>query len=397
MESTLRQLPGSAPARRRRHVFPAIIAALCLSSPASTFARTMIQVVDVPGLYAAVNDPANAGALIALAPGVYALDPAHPNAGRLELQVDMALQGAPGNPERTVIDASALPAGSYSIPPISTGAIRVGRGSNAVEWLTVQGARNGASAITTDLVAPGPTRVRIAHVLARDNVRGLDVRNIGPASAGRVLEVDIVDNVFTGHVTGAGQGLRLINSDASGASILAALSGNRSYGNVAGCIAANINTVGARIAIQSFDDRFDGNGNGCVFLAGLSQPTAATLALGNTLTVEAHAGSFRDNNGSLPPAAPFPGGILAVGGQSAGAPNRASGNILDIELWGVTMGNNQGWDINAYGALTAAAQPAGIGNAVTIALHGVSKQATESPTASAPPEPAGTNTVDILR
>ncbi len=94
-----------------------------------------------------------------LAPGVYALSPNGINAGRLELQRDMELQGSPGHPEDVVIDAGALPAASFGTGVIAPGAVRMGRGSNAIEWVTVQGAVNGPSAISTDLVSPGPTRV----------------------------------------------------------------------------------------------------------------------------------------------------------------------------------------------------------------------------------------------
>ena len=190
------------------------VAMLCALAPALAHAKRVIHVADVQGLYTAVGEPANAGAVVTLAPGRYVLDPGDGVAGRLELQRDMELQGVPGDPEQVIVDASALPPGSFSIPPYTTGAIRLGRGSNAVAWLTVQGARNGASAINTDLVAPGRAQVRIAHVLVRDGVRGLDVRNLGAPAAGRTLEVSIADSIFIDHVIGAGQGLRLANVDA---------------------------------------------------------------------------------------------------------------------------------------------------------------------------------------
>lgn len=367
-----------------------------LSSPAAG-ARPIVNVGDMASLYAAVNAIANQGARVVLAPGLYLLDPSYPNAGRLELQPDMALQGAPGNPSRVVIDASALPASSYAVPPITTGAIRTGRGSNAIEWLTVRGATAGASAIATDLIATKYAQVRIAHVLARDSTRGVDVRNIGAASAGRMLEVDLADNEFADHVLGAGQGLRFLNIDAPGATIAATLRRNHSHRNIAGCIAANIDTVGARIAIRSWADRFEGNGNGCVLLGGQGRAGPATPATGNLLTMEAHASSFQDNTGPLPAAFPIPGGILAVGGQSIGAGHRAFGNAVEIELWGVRMGNNDGPDINAFGALTSASAPAGTDNAALISLHGMPKVEAIAQTPSLPPEPAGTNTVEIIR
>ena len=77
-----------------------------------------IYVSDISQLYAAVNDPANTGSKIVLAPGTYILDPNHPNAGRIELLENMELQGQPGHPEQVIIDASALPATSFN-PPLN--------------------------------------------------------------------------------------------------------------------------------------------------------------------------------------------------------------------------------------------------------------------------------------
>jgi hypothetical protein len=61
------------------------------------------------------------------------------------------------------------------------------------------------------------------------------------------------------------------------------------------------------------------------------------------------------------------------------------------------MDDNGGPDVAAWGAITAAAQPAGTGNVVSIVLSGSSKKATVDTVASAPSELAGTNRVTILR
>jgi hypothetical protein len=44
-----------------------------------------------------------------LSNGTYTLKSSYPNAGRLELQPDMRLQGQLGHPDLVVIAASALP------------------------------------------------------------------------------------------------------------------------------------------------------------------------------------------------------------------------------------------------------------------------------------------------
>ncbi len=62
-----------------------------------------VQVADVEQLYAAMNNPANAGTTIVLAPGTYVLSAndasgvARPNRGRIELQQDMSISGVAGD------------------------------------------------------------------------------------------------------------------------------------------------------------------------------------------------------------------------------------------------------------------------------------------------------------
>jgi hypothetical protein len=69
---------------RQRRLFGAILAifAVIAGFPAVT-ARThgqrVIHVSSITELYAAVNDPENAGARIFIAPGTYLLDPTQPN------------------------------------------------------------------------------------------------------------------------------------------------------------------------------------------------------------------------------------------------------------------------------------------------------------------------------
>src|SRR6186997_3098954 len=71
-----------------------------------------ISVSNLDELYAAVNDPGNAGTEVVLAAGTYVLNASYPNGGRLELQTDMSLRGQTGNPDAVLIDQSSLPAAS---------------------------------------------------------------------------------------------------------------------------------------------------------------------------------------------------------------------------------------------------------------------------------------------
>src|SRR5688500_2525610 len=132
--------------------------------------RNQIIVFNVDQLYAAVNDPQNAGRQIAAAPGTYTLSATdssgvpRPNGGRLEFQEDMSLVGVEGDRSAVVISGINLPASVLPNAPIPFGAIRLGRGRNAVEWLTVRDTRGGQGNIVTSLAYSEPQYVRAAHV-----------------------------------------------------------------------------------------------------------------------------------------------------------------------------------------------------------------------------------------
>jgi hypothetical protein len=209
----------------------------------------VVNVTNIEELYAAVNNSANTGNQIVIAPGVYILSIndgngiARPNGGRLELQENMSLRGVQGDREAVVIDAINLPTTSYnSAPPIPlTGAVRMGKGSNSIEWLTVRNAVNGAANIETELFSTGTAYIRIAHIASSNSQRGIDVRNFGAAQAGRVIEAEIVDNdLYNNRIGTLGEGLRIVNNQgANGGRIIAGLSGNRSYYNYLGLIVEN--------------------------------------------------------------------------------------------------------------------------------------------------------------
>ncbi len=327
---------------------------------------------------------------------VYLLDPSRPNGGRLELRRDVELSGQPGEASRTVIDASALPATSYAGPAGQAGAIRVGRGSNAIDWLTVQDAAAGLAAIEADLVDAGTSYLRVAHCVITGNRHGIDLRNTGPASSFHLLPADIEFNQISGNVLGKGQGVRIVNQDgATYARIVVSFHGNTVMGNLAGEFVGNNNTSHSTIEVSTQADHFDGNGTGIGLAAGIS--TRAGFADDNVLVFHAHSTSFRDNTGPVPPSpVPPPAGITVEGGTSSLA-GHASSDTLTAEFWAPTFGDNREYDVHAWGARSTDAAPAGTNNHVTLVFHGTSTSAVLFPEASVPAEVAATNTVTIER
>lgn len=367
---------------------------------ATTLDQTLINAANIEELYAAVNDPANAGATVVLAPGVYTLSvngtggTPRLNRGRLELQENMSLRGVVDDREAVVIDAFDLPVSSYQSPAL-TGAIRIGRGSNTIEWLTVRRAVNGSANIETDLIWPGTAYIRIAHIASTGSVRGIDVRNLGPSAAGAIIVAEIVDNDFFSNRLRLGEGMRFGNNlGADGGVIFATLHGNRSFDNFQGMLIENNRANLAHVSVVSSGDRFFENGAGTIILAGLSFNSIP--ANGNTIDLTAHGSRFEDNKGFTP----FDlGGLVIVGGENT-IPNGTSNNTVNVRLWGCRMLNNQLWDLAAIGARSA---PESIGlpgtnNTVTVELKGLGqKPFVEFFANSLPFEPAGTNTVTVLR
>ena len=275
-----------------------------------------IYVNNVVQLYEAINDPDNIGGTIVLAPGTYLLSPNYPKGGLLELQLDMSLVGQPGHPELVVIDATNLPASSFTLPstpglpaPLPTGVIRMGNGKNSLEWLTLQNDPLHVirSFIQTDIAATPVAEIGIAHTIIKGggcNI-GMSVGNFGAIANGRVLKAEIEDNEIMNNInpspTGNGTGIQIVNHrGTSDASVIITLSRNYIHDNKAGMIISNISSQHCAIEIKCYDNRVEDNGVGLGLRAGFNESTSS---IGNTLKFHAYATTVKNNTGS--PAPPF--------------------------------------------------------------------------------------------
>ena len=362
-----------------------------------------VSVADVEHLYAAVNNPANAGTTILLASGTYVLSAkdaagvSRPNGGRLELQQDMSISGVEDDRAAVVIDATALPASSFFIPIGRTGVIRTGRGTNAVEWLTIAGNPRSAGAIETDLGGTLDAWVTVAHVAAGNSTRGVDVRNFGAANATRRLNAEITDSdLFRGS-----EGIRVANFfGAVGGQIIVEMNGNRAYENEVGCIIVNNRSNTATIQVRSNGDRFYDNGGGCLVVGGLA---ASGTTVSSSTALEAHGTAFIDNTRTefFPNSGPvFSGfsGLQVVGGEELSSVGTTSHNTVTVKLWGCNVSGNQRLDFEAWGARSSdPLRVAGIDNHAIVELHGISKRIDVVGGNSSPANPDGTNTLTIIR
>jgi hypothetical protein len=363
-----------------------------------------LPVANVEQLYAAVNDVANAGRQIVLSPGTYVLSAtdgssaARPNAGRLELQLNMSLDGVEGDRSAVVIDASTLPASAFNVSFGRTAPVRIGRGSNSVEWLTIVGNSAAAAGIATELTGTPTTDVRVAHVSAGGSSRGIDIRNVGVPMVGRRINAEVLDNEFIGpsEVIGMTEGIRVANFVGADAGIVVAtMSGNRAHGFQLGLIVANNRTSNSTIDVSSAGDRYYGNALGALITGGLSQATSG-VANSNTTTFVAHGTQFVDNTADIPGI--DRGGVRLVAGLSTVKADATSNNTLKVDLWGSKIAGNEPVDFEAYGAFKASTPGiAGTNNHTTITLHGVSRQIDGVILPSFPTDAGGTNTVTVIR
>lgn len=222
------------------------------------------------------------------------------------------------------------------MPFVRTGVIRIGRGSNAVEWLTIAGNPFAAAGIETDLGSTADAWVKIAHVVVSDAARGVDVRNVGAAMAGRRLYAEITDGEFFRGV----EGIRVANFvGAHGGEITVVMSGNRSHWNELGCILENNRSNFGKIHVRSNGDRFYDNGFGCQVGAALA---SSGVANSNSTIMEAHGSAFINNTRTdFPnPTGPTFGtdyaGVLVVGGDILSPTATTSRNTVVVRFWGCT-------------------------------------------------------------
>ena len=271
-------------------------ALIALTVTPCAFAQT-IPVSNIEELYTAVNNPANAGATLLLAPGTYLLtaeDPsgaARPKGGRVELQSDMSVKGLEGDRGAVVIDAIKLPASSFpqNVNGVATGpnaAVRLGLGRNALEWLTVRDAAMAQANIDSGLqpLDPGAAYVRVAHVASTGSTRGLNILNFGAATSGQTIDAEIVDCYFFDNDLNLSEGIRVGNFQGARASIVnARMSGNVSWGQKQGRLIVNNRAMDSTVNVISSGNRFFDNGAGTVIVGGLSSNNTAANGIPTTV------------------------------------------------------------------------------------------------------------------
>ena len=333
----------------------------------------VVPVSNVEELYSEVNSPSNAGATLVLAPGTYMLSTtdAHgasrPNAGRIEFQPDMTIMGVEGDRSQVVIDASGLPATSFpqtmnGVPSGTNAAVRMGRGHNALEWLTVVNAVHGQANIDAGLSPTDPSgaSVVVAHVASTGSTRGLNVTANDSQWVNKTVEADITDNYFFNN---AMEGVRTGTlPGAQGATVNVRMSGNLSWGQRIGWVLEHLVNSDSTINALATGNRFYSNAIGLIILG------AEGNSNGNTVNLELHGDQITDNNTRTAPR--DAGGLIVVAAENAGAD--FGNNTVNVSLWGCRMLDNSDTDLKAIASRSNPPSVATLSpnNHITIEIHG---------------------------
>jgi hypothetical protein len=410
-----------------RWVVSWIIAALALTVSAVAEEHLVLNVSDVEGLYAAVNNPANAGVTVVLASGTYILttkdanNQPRPNGGRLDLQSGMVLvgqnryvdfdgdgvwdarddnhDGLPDtDPVRGLIFAD--PASETIINAVNlsgaVGAVRVGR-DNRVEKLTVRNTNGLLAAIDALLVpAIGGIRAEIRDCLLEDGQRG--IRLATPRRAGLDSSAVLERNISRRHLGFFGFGIQILHlAPSTNSSWDVIIRNNLVYANRLGLfVPGEGEQTNVQVHVLSMGNLYRQNQLGLAITAGRDGGNG-----NNTHFTSVRDGIF-DNVGTTGVGG-LAGGVAAMGGlnTSTGTPF-SSNDALDLQFLGTRwFGNFQGTsrrDLQVYGALSLGGLPGTNDTVLVLIQQGTSDGAPGAFqfTDSQPGDPTHTDTVTIV-
>jgi hypothetical protein len=405
-----------------------LIAALALTVSAVAQQQPVVNVSDVEGLYAAVNNPANAGAIVLLASGTYTLtakdanNQSRPNGGRLILQSGMALVGQnsyvdvdgdgvwdPRDDNHDGIPDTDPVRGLIFVDPASetiinavhlsanfVGTIRVGL-DNRVEKLTVRNTNGLLAAIDANLVpAIGGIRAEIRDCLLEDGQRG--IRLATPQRADLDSSAVLERNISRRNLGSFGFGIQILHlAPSPNSSWDVIVRNNLVYGNRVGLfVPGEGEQTNVQVHVLSMGNLYRENQLGLMVAAGRDGGN------GNNT----HFSSIRDGifyNVGASAVAGLGGGVVALGGLNTSAGTTLSSNdALDFQFIGTRWaGNFQGQrrqDLQVYGALAVGGLP-GTNDTVRVLIRqGTSDQASGAFQFidSQPADPSHTDTVTII-
>jgi len=410
-----------------------LIVVLTLTVSAVAQQQAVINVNDVEGLYAAVNNSANAGVIVVLASGTYTLTATDPNnqprpfGGRLVFQSGMVLVGQntyvdfdgdgvwdprddnkdgfpDTDPVRGLVFAD--PASESIIDAVNLsvngGTMRVGL-DNRVEKLTVRNTNRLLAAIDANIVpAVGGIRAEVRDCLLEDGQRG--IRLPTPRRDGLDSSAVLERNILRRHLGFFGNGIQIVHiAPSSNSSWDAILRNNRIYANRVGLFVVAEGSTNVTSHVLSMRNLYQQNEIGLNIHVGRDAFSVGGVegGNGNKFHFTSVDDGIIDNVGTS--VFGLGGGVVAIAGFITDArANTSSNNALDLQFLGTRWaGNFQGTlrrDLQVYGSLAVGGLPGTNDTARVLIRQGTSDGA---PGAfqfidSQPGDPTHTDSVTII-
>ncbi len=393
--------------RARRASQLTIAAALLAAATAAwtnpLFAQNVVRVSTVEELYAAVNDPANEGAVIDVAPGTYVLTPTdlsgdpRPNLGSLVLPPGSVLRGHneyvdldgdgvwdprdPSLPDvyadpatETIVDAANLTGLTFEMNVISLGL------DNGVERLTVRNNLNAGALIgVTIKPRTGGLKGVVTNCIVEGGQRGLRTHHEFESFSGLESSALFEGNISR-HNSAPGFGIQIQNGGVTNSTWDVTLRNNRSYGNTAfGLFVVAIASDNSELSVDSVNNIYEQNSLGVNLVArdgDLSCPVVYfSGSNGNQLRFVSVGDAIWNNNSGTNPR----GGVQARAGvRNSALGGTCSDNFLKLKLirtrfvQGVGVENRWGTerrDLTLYGAFGNGGIFPGSGNVAKLLLR----------------------------
>lgn len=391
--------------RRTMFVSAFLIALTALMLPAPAPARGVVAVSTVEDLYAAVNNPANEGAVIDVAPGTYVLTPTdlsgnpRPNLGSLVLPSGAVLRGHneyvdfdgdgiwdprdPGQPEvyadpvtETILDASNLAGLTGQMNVISLGL------NNQVDRLTVRNnLKAGALIGVTIKPSTGGLQGVVSNCIAQGGQRGIRATHDGGAFSRLTSRAVFEGNISRHNSRGVGFGIQIQNASVTNATWQVSVRNNRSYGNKNfGLFVVAVSSNNAQESVISMNNVYEQNSAGVVLHAGrdaASQGGFLEGSNGNQLRLVSVGDAIWNNNANLSPV-PRGGVDARAGFRTSASASTSSDNSLRLQLIGTRFVQGSGHenragtsrrDLTLYGAFGMGGAFPGSGNVAELLIR----------------------------
>jgi hypothetical protein len=375
--------------------------------------RPIVHVNTVDQLYAAVNEPANADALIVLAPGIYTLSSTAPNGGTLLLQPHTGLVGYneyqdvdgdgvwdevdwPAEHRVPVTRALARPKTDTIIDgtplTINAGVIRVGRldgqqeADNSVSRLTIKGGlpagTDAGGAEVSARALPLGSSIRVTDCVLETGQRGIYLVSVlNNVTSHLVAERNILrDHDLTPQTTGSsrGWGIHLDPEGSNGialsnVSLTAHLRHNRFYNNRIGLHIVHVGMDDSDNTVVSHSNIYDSQiqssggfpGIGTGIFTHISSASADTHR--NRAKLISINDTIVNNVGN--------GGVFAFFEAPSG--NVLEDNDISLSLVGATFAN-----LNAAGGLEGDQNRTTMGKRADVTLDELAPNSTSGPNIS---------------